>query len=91
MNENKHLEAGGILDCFTRRCIIIFSRMLFEELTETFNLFDAFRIGEIPSEHPINAFLDEQTATNTVFSAKPTVAATQATKSTGTGIGHFLK
>lgn len=94
MQDSKHLDQGGILDCFVRRCAITFSRMLFEDLADTFSLFSAFRSDQIPPEHPINTQLDEMAATGAVFRPKrPATAQTggKEPRASGSAIGHFLR
>jgi len=67
MPENRHLEQGGILDTFIRKCALEFNKMLFEELCQSFEMFKEFSNGKIEESHPSVKIIDEQIAYNSLF------------------------
>eukprot|EP00826_Nyctotherus_ovalis_P008827 TRINITY_DN12294_c0_g7_i2.p1 TRINITY_DN12294_c0_g7~~TRINITY_DN12294_c0_g7_i2.p1 ORF type:complete len:572 (+),score=106.96 TRINITY_DN12294_c0_g7_i2:75-1790(+) len=74
MSESRHLELGGILDTFVRKCQLEFAKMLFEELHTTFEVFTDFCKQKIPEDHPINQILDERSAAATLYKSPPTLS-----------------
>jgi hypothetical protein len=93
--ESKHLEPGGLLDLFVRRCLIVFNKMLFNELAETFRLFGAFQGGEIPPSHFLNNGVEESISATKLFGAEELHldADTKASESSkpNTRLALFLK
>lgn len=73
-SELRHLELGGILDTFVRKCLLEFAKMLFEQLHTTFEVFTDFCKLKIPEDHPINQMLDERSAAAALYKSPPTLS-----------------